>query len=345
MDSDEDKVYKLIEKNPKIHQKLIIDKTGISNKTVKKILDKLRAEKRIFGQNNGKRMEFTVSDYYSSSDKLVGGIEEMADSLNRFVHSVTKKHREYHPETLERLYREISKMYKRLSCDIKGYEERLREDDDAERDKKYYRKNRREIFKKMDEIMLEGSLKKRVRQYQRDAGDLFEEMVSLLHGEKKRLRQMGGQHRQRPQTSDKIKRYDKNLKVLVVHQYGIGAILDRIKRNEDREAGYADNESAELAISVKTDRGELDKWQEKMTAYEEKIDGLSRNVGFDRLHKQKAASIAKDARERISDMRTNFDGLTASLKKLEIGVITDEHIKQLHSELNTCEKWLQENKL
>ena len=181
MDSNEEKIYKLIEKNPGIHQKTIIDEIHISKNTVKKNLDKLREEKRIIGQESGTKTKFSISDYYASPDELIVNIEKTMDLLKGFVHSVIKRHKEYQFETLELLYVKIGEVCERLPYDVKNHERRLREDNDPKRDRKQYQECRREILKTMDEIVLEGSLKKRVCQYQKDAGGLFNKIVSLLY--------------------------------------------------------------------------------------------------------------------------------------------------------------------
>ena len=324
MDSDEDKIYKLIGKNPRIHQKVIIDKTYISKNTVRKILDKLRTEKRIFGQKNGRRTEFTVSGYYPDPEKLIGNIEKTADSLNGFVHSVTEKHEKYQFETIQHLYREISEMYKRLLYDVKDYDAWLRENSNIEDYKKVYREDRLEIIKTVEEIVLESSLKNRIGQYQMNAGDIFDRIVSLLHEEKRKSRSMGGKDRRIYQTRDKIKQYDMKLDVLAARQSRITTILNEIKTNEGKEeAGYADDESTELARSIKMDRNKLNDWQEKIMAYEEKLNELRQDASSDHSREQNADSIAKTAKERISDMRGNFDDLATALERLEIGVITD----------------------
>ena len=208
-------------------------------------------DKSILDHKIGSKVGFTVSDYCAKSDELIGNIKERVGVLSGFVHSVTKNHKKYQPETMELLYREINKMHEQLSSGIINYEMELREDAASESDKKQYRECRHKILKIMDEISLESNLKYRIRQYQMDAGDLFDEIVSLRRDEKKRLRPMGGQHHKRPQTSDKIRQYDKSLKELTGRQIGIIMLLDEIKINNDgKKAVSTDDKSTKLSKPV-----------------------------------------------------------------------------------------------
>ena len=341
MDSNKDKIYNQIEQAPLIHQADLVSKTGISKGSVRKILGELRADKKIIGRKNGRRTEFSIPSYHEGPDRLIDSIEKTAESLNEFIRSVTKEHKKYQPKTLEFLYRRINSIREELPLDVKDSDDAFRQDDDVEDYDGGYQEKWIRIIETAREIGLERSLKSELCKHGGNANDLFDEIVSLLYGEKNKMRQMGGNHPQRPKTKDRIKLYEKDLRRLCSHQGEIMDVLCEIKKSKNSKPGsdHTYDEEIGLARKIKKGRNELNRWQEEMNSYEEEINEFRQDVTSDRFYKQKnVTAIVETAKKHLSDTKTSFDGLAKSLERLENSVITNEHMQKLRSKISAYEK-------
>lgn len=346
MDTNEEKICKEIYRNYWIHQASLINKTGITKKSVKKILDKLLVDKKIISRQNGKRIEFSMSSNRMDDKKLLDDIKKTTDHIHDFVHAIIKQTTKYHPDTLEYLHREVIRIDKTLSYDIKRHDDMFRQDDNIENDQKSYFDTQREVIKLLDGINLEdeNALRHRIFKYNNDAYVLLQEILPVLYNEKKERKLMSGMHPKREQILSRIDQYNNYVGKLFSHQYDIKRILTQIKEEKKSEVNFMYEESVVLAMMIKESRDILTKLQKKiMTTCHEKFNKLKQKIKSHNLDEQNNVTAnMKDVQKYIDDLNMNLNKLDTSLEKIEIGVITNKHVRELHTKLTDYENWLQE---
>ena len=336
-----DKIFDEIEKQPWIHQQLIIENTTSdgSSETIRKYLVELEEEGKIYYLERDNKKMYVVASRYKTHKDMLKHVGDSVNDFQKYVHTI-KDSKEYSPKILEYLDECIPKMLNELKIQMKSWNHDIRQNDNMKSKINDYNKTSHDIDVILDKIKLEGNIRSKIICCQNHACVLFERILSISN--KLELKKDSKKNPERGEIVSRIGRLGEHIDKLALYQSDIKLALSEIERIKPKtpEFVFTDFGSYPLTNVIKNYKDAINNPQKKYMKYiQDEIGNLKQKTESDKS--EKISSSMTKVQKDLNGLLEKFEILYTSMYELEANMITDEHLQELYRKLDTYEKNLQ----
>ena len=338
-----DKIFDEIEKQPWIHQQLIIKNTASdgSSETIRKCLVELEEEGKIYYLERDNKKMYAVASRYKTHKDMLKHVGDSVNDFQKYVHAI-KDSKEYSPKILEYLDSYIPETLNNLKNLTKQWNHDIQQDDNMESITNQYHEKWRDIDVILGKIKLEDNISYKINQHKTQARDLLGKILQVSNDLK--LKKDSKKNPERGEIVSRIRKLETHVEKLFSYPYHIKTDLSEIKKikKENPEFLFMDETAYQLTYQltymIKKNKDKINNLQkESMKHIQDEIDKLKQKT-----ESEKISSSMTKVQKDLDDLLEKSEILHTSMYELEANMITDEHLQKLSRKLDTYEKNLQE---